>query len=216
MKRFLILFLLFSGCLRKQGHEVKEPEWPRVDLGGWVRDTLTGEPVPEAYLTIQYIRFAFPDTVIPYQSEAVTDSEGYFVFRDIPIGVLNIYQEAENYCQIEPKEIVLDFMDRYDVEIKMVEKGYYRISGYVYDYNSQLPLRNVQVLLTYTNKLCPDSTTNYRVTSTNSQGFFLFENLPQGIGGIRFRRLSYFDAYYSFNLFNEDITDIEVYMVPIP
>lgn len=219
MKNFILFVALVAvlSCVKKQEHKVEHPEWPRFDLGGFVVDTLTENPIEGAVLEIEYIEMTYPDTDSVFQDVAITDSSGFFVFNKIPMGVVDIHKYHPDFCAIAPDRIQLSYEDRYDLTLKMVQRNYYSIVGYVINSLSLTPIRGAEVKVIYQTKYCEDDTTSMIFTTiTDINGFFHFENLPQGKGAVRAYRLAFFPQYKNFELFDSDMDTLYFYLVPIP
>jgi hypothetical protein len=212
MRYFIIFLLILIGCGKKQRHIVEPPPWPRVDVGGYVTDTLTGLPIEGVELNLTIVP-RFPDTLEPYMNYTTTDSNGYYLFTNIPMGVGLITAEKEGYCE-KSRLFVTFYRDRYDVNIGLLYKKMVYLRGYVLDELTGEPVCGAKALITYDHLYCRGEIPQPREVFTGINGDFYFENLSQGFLMVELTKEGY-DTLYKWISILDSIDSLILYMTPL-
>ena len=137
-----------------------------VDVEGMIVDTNLA-PVADFELSVRSLAVEFPDRVIR------SDSTGYFELSAFPAGELRIATNASDYYRIKGLELK---PDEYHNLTLMIDRGNYRLSGWVGD-NNGAPLSQVQVTLKSAFAGDGYHSFSYRSTVTDDNGAFEFEQL---------------------------------------
>ena len=120
MVRGFIIFLIILGflqesCLKKQKRLLQEPSWPKYKIEGWVYNTTTLLPVPNATVIIDPFLFLFHDSIPP--ETTTSDSQGYFFFPSIPAMAGTLKGYATGYHGFK-KEVVIQKPRQFTIFLK--------------------------------------------------------------------------------------------------
>ena|GEM_PF-3164527 len=169
-------------------------------IHGTITDATTGEPVPEAIVTISGEQVFY----------VTTDANGYFE-EDVPAGDYTIAVDAEDYeAYDDPSDIVEVYVnDETQKDIALTrEKA--AITGVAFDYATGIELETVNVEL-----LEQTTGTLVATTSTDSTGYYLFSGIPFGNYTISAKKTGYGEANISLNVPPNTTTNQDLYLSPL-
>ena len=171
-------------------------------LDGYVTSVdLDGEPIEGATVTADGIRNGTDDVYRAY-----TDSTGYYLICDVLIGNYDVTVEAYNYYSdsISGVQVLVDITTTNNFEL-MPEPGI--IDGVVYDNHTGDVIEGAHIVI---------DGTSYE-TYTNSDGYYLFENVSVGVYNI----LAFAENYENetiegVEVYSNQVTTVNFYLIPVP
>jgi len=167
-----------------------------IDIEGLIVDTNLS-PVANFELTLRHLSLNYPDRNIR------SDSSGYFSLRGFPAGEVHIATNQSDYFRIKGLELR---PGEYRNLTLMIDRGSYRLSGWVRDPDST-PLGEVIVTLKSAFATDEYHSFSYRSVATDSNGAFEFTDLGghQLTLGIYAPGFATHVQQYDFNSFSDNI-----------
>ncbi|RDY67621.1 PEGA domain-containing protein, partial [Halobacillus trueperi] len=161
-----------------------------------VRDRMTGVPISGASVTV-----TLPDgTVI---GSGVTDGNGDVIITGLPTGELILSVAAENYIT-ETQTIVIEANEVLELAVTLQRIPLGRVIGQVVDQETTFPITGALV------ELINAAGTIIASSTTDEEGLFGFEDVPEGIYRLRISRRGYETETVIIEVVNGETTYVRI------
>ncbi|MCP4633060.1 MAG: T9SS type A sorting domain-containing protein [candidate division Zixibacteria bacterium] len=183
-------------------------EMPTGAIFGVTVNGESGEPLPEVRITARMIE---PEQ---YMRSAHSNREGNYEIRGLHPGRYVVFAEKPGFYPVEYSDTILveeEAVGPVDLGLYPIITGY--LSGHVYNAEDNEPIWNGRVMAVNTNN--PDI---HRITNTHRDGFYIFDELPEGYYMVRAEAYGFQTANYpdSVGVFEEQPAEgIDFYLEPI-
>lgn len=171
-------------------------------LAGFVRDSITGVPLPRSVVTLRVTDNATGESLGTYSGR--TDDAGYYRFCNVPAGRTVTAQAhfGNSSGQRTTFRMSVDEARFQDLELAMAEAG--RLAGTVRDYGTGQPVdgATVRVLGTDVRQV------------TDAEGKFRLTDVPPGRHLVMTEHLAYEDRTDSITVFSDELVGVEVRLSP--